>query len=87
MPGRSGFAGEMACEISCDRNDSEAMREGLMMDDFIDEAARERKRVATGNGHEGAELEAGKVDGHMKPRSCVVGAWPFFDPKRGKPRA
>ena len=44
-------------------------------------------RVAIENSEDGAELEAGKLDGHMKRLPCVVTALPFIDPKREKPRA
>ncbi len=44
-------------------------------------------RVAIENSRDGVELEAGKLDGHMKRLPCVVTALPFIDPKREKPRA
>ena len=42
--------------------------------------------VAIENSEEGAELEAGKLDGHMKRLPCVVTTLPFIDSKREKPR-
>lgn len=44
-------------------------------------------RVAIENSDTGAELEVGKLDGHMKRLPCVVTALPFIDPERTKPRA
>ncbi|MEO1469830.1 MAG: DUF1989 domain-containing protein [Pseudomonadota bacterium] len=44
-------------------------------------------RVAVENGQDGAELEVGKLDGHMKRLPCAVTSIPFIDPKREKARA
>jgi len=43
-------------------------------------------RIAIENSQIGTELEAGKLDGHMKRLPCVVTSLPFIDPKREKPR-
>ena len=44
-------------------------------------------RIAVENCETGAELEVGKLDGHMKRLPCVVTGLPFIDPQREKPRA
>ncbi len=59
MPCRSMLTGEVASEIFRDRDGAEATGGGLMMDERIDGPAPGRNRVATGNGHRGAEREAG----------------------------
>ncbi len=44
-------------------------------------------RLAVENSDIGTELEAGRLDGHMKRLPSIVMALPFIDPKREKPRA
>ncbi|WP_245759597.1 DUF1989 domain-containing protein [Poseidonocella sedimentorum] len=44
-------------------------------------------RVAIENSDEGALLEVGRLDGHMKRLPAIVCALPFLDPKREKARA
>ncbi|MEM9330036.1 MAG: DUF1989 domain-containing protein [Pseudomonadota bacterium] len=44
-------------------------------------------RIAIENAETGAELEVGKLDGHMKRLPCLVTNIPFIDAKREKPRA
>lgn len=44
-------------------------------------------RVAIENSEEGAMLEVGQLDGHMKRLPSTVCALPFLDPKREKARA
>ncbi|MEO1140342.1 MAG: DUF1989 domain-containing protein [Pseudomonadota bacterium] len=44
-------------------------------------------RIAVENAEPGAELEIGKLDGHMKRLPAIVSDLPFLDPKREKARA
>ncbi|MEM7240019.1 MAG: DUF1989 domain-containing protein, partial [Pseudomonadota bacterium] len=44
-------------------------------------------RVAVENADTGAELEVGKLDGHIKRLPGLVTELPFIDPERKKPRA